>query len=69
HHDRAHDLLQLDPASGAVLDARPYAHQGAGGQLATSVFALHSGSYFGVPGRVVVMLSSLGMSLFFITGW
>ena len=69
HHDRAHDLLQLDPASGAILDARPYAGQGAGGQLATSVFALHSGSYFGVPGRVVVMLSSLGMSLFFITGW
>ncbi|HEL3812605.1 TPA: sulfite reductase flavoprotein subunit alpha [Stenotrophomonas maltophilia] len=69
HHDRAHDLLQLDPASGAVLEARPYVRQGAGGQLATSVFALHSGSYFGVPGRVVVMLSSLGMSLFFITGW
>ncbi|HIE4563822.1 TPA: PepSY domain-containing protein [Stenotrophomonas maltophilia] len=69
HHDRAHDLLQLDPASGAILDARPYARQGAGGQLATSVFALHSGSYFGAPGRVVVMLSSLGMSLFFITGW
>ncbi|HIE5095767.1 sulfite reductase flavoprotein subunit alpha [Stenotrophomonas maltophilia] len=69
HHDRAHDLLQLDPASGAVLDARPYDRQGTGGRLATSVFALHSGSYFGVPGRVVVMLSSLGMSLFFITGW
>ncbi|MBA0435511.1 iron-uptake factor [Stenotrophomonas maltophilia] len=69
HHDRAHDLLQLDPASGAVLDSRPYDRQGAGGQLATSVFALHSGSYFGLPGRVVVMLSSLGMSLFFITGW
>ena len=69
HHDRAHDLLQLDPASGAILDSRPYARQGAGAQLATSVFALHSGSYFGMPGRVVVMLSSLAMSLFFITGW
>lgn len=69
HHDRAHDLLQLDPASGAILDSRPYARQGAGAQLATSVFALHSGSYFSTPGRVVVMLSSLGMSLFFITGW
>jgi len=68
-HDRAHDLLQLDPGTGAVLDSRPYARQGTGGQLATSVFALHSGSYFGAPGRVVVMLSSLGMSLFFITGW
>ena len=69
HHDRAHDLLQLDPASGAILDARPYERQGAGGQLATSMFALHSGSYFGMPGRVVVMLSSLAMCLFFITGW
>ncbi|MEG0182490.1 MAG: sulfite reductase flavoprotein subunit alpha [Stenotrophomonas sp.] len=69
HHDRAHDLLQLDPASGAILDARPYARQNAGSQLATSMFALHSGSFFGVPGRIVVMLSSLGMSLFFITGW
>ncbi|MBS9727318.1 hypothetical protein JR047_24220, partial [Pseudomonas stutzeri] len=39
HNDRAHDLLQLDPASGAVLDARPYARQGAGGQLATSALA------------------------------
>lgn len=68
-HDRAHDLLQLDPATGAVLEARPYARQGAGGQLATSVFALHSGSYFGLPGRVVVMLSSAAMSVFFITGW
>jgi uncharacterized iron-regulated membrane protein len=48
---------------------RALARQGAGAQLATSVFALHSGSYFGMPGRVVVMLSSLGMSLFFITGW
>ena len=46
----AHDLLQLDPATGAVLEARPYARQGTGGQLATSVFALHSGSYFGLPG-------------------
>ena len=66
-HDRAHDLLQLDPATGAVW--RPYARQGTGGQLATSVFALHSGSYFGLPGRVVVMLSSAAMSVFFITGW
>lgn len=69
HHDRAHDLLQLDPGTGAVLDARPYARQGAGGQLTTSMFALHSGSFFGMPGRIVVMLSSLGMCLFFITGW
>ena len=69
HHDRAHDLLQLDPASGALLEARPYERQGSGGKLATSMFALHSGSYFGLPGRVVVMLSSLAMSLFFITGW
>ncbi len=68
-HDRAQDSLQLDPGSGAVLEYRPYAQLDAGGQVMTSMFALHSGSFFGLPGRVIVMLSSLCMTLFFITGW
>ncbi|WMJ70689.1 sulfite reductase flavoprotein subunit alpha [Stenotrophomonas sp. 24(2023)] len=69
HHDRAQDLLQLDPATGAILDYRPYATLTAGTKLTISMLALHSGSFFGVPGRIVLMLTSLAMSLFFITGW
>lgn len=69
HHDRAYDTLQIDPASGAVLDRRAYADLDGGEKVLGSVFALHSGSFFGLPGRLVVMLSSLLMVLFFVTGW
>lgn len=68
-HDRATDLVLIDPVSGAQLHFEPYAARNAGGKIAASMFALHSGSFFGLPGRVIVMLSSLAMLLFFITGW
>ena len=68
-HDRAQDIVQLDPASGALLSYQPYATQNAGGKAMVSVFALHSGSFFGLPGRIIVMLSSLAMVVFFVTGW
>ena len=68
-HDRAQDIVQLDPATGALLAYAPYRARNAGGKIIVSVFALHSGSFFGLPGRIIVMLSSLGMLVFFITGW
>lgn len=68
-HDRAQDILQLDPSTGALLAYEPYRSKNAGGKIIVSVFALHSGSFFGLPGRIIVMLSSLGMLVFFITGW
>lgn len=68
-HDRAYDSLELDPATGAVLSQETYADMPAGRKLLASVFALHSGSFFGLPGRVIVMVSAGGMSLFFVTGW
>jgi sulfite reductase (NADPH) flavoprotein alpha-component len=37
--------------------------------LLQSVYALHVGSYFGLPGRIIVTLASLSMPLFFVTGW
>jgi sulfite reductase (NADPH) flavoprotein alpha-component len=68
-HDRAYDSLELDPATGAVLSQETYADMPAGRKVLASVFALHSGSFFGLPGRVIVMVSAAGMSLFFVTGW
>jgi len=68
-HDRAQDILQLDPSTGALLSYEPYRSKTVGGKIIVSVFALHSGSFFGLPGRIIVMLSSLGMLVFFITGW
>ena len=68
-HDRAQDILQLDPASGALLQYQPYDTKDVGGKVMVSMFALHSGSFFGLPGRIIVMLSSLCMMVFFVTGW
>lgn len=68
-HDRAYDSLVLDPATGAVLSRETYADLPIGRKLLASLFALHSGSFFGLPGRVIFMVSAGGMSLFFVTGW
>ncbi len=68
-HDRAYDSLQLDPGTGATLQYQAYADMPLGRKLMASVLALHSGSFFGLPGRLVVTASALGMCLFFITGW
>ncbi|RBC42562.1 iron-uptake factor, partial [Xanthomonas oryzae pv. oryzae] len=68
-HDRAYNSLDIAPDSGALLQRQDYALLPRGQQLAVSMFPLHSGSFFGLPGRIVVMLASLGMSVFFVTGW
>ncbi|MFC6840264.1 PepSY domain-containing protein [Xanthomonas theicola] len=67
-HSRAFDSVEIDPHSGATV-RQDYRQQPLAQQLLSSVFALHSGSFFGLAGRVVVMLASLCMSLFFVTGW
>ncbi|WDS37020.1 sulfite reductase flavoprotein subunit alpha [Pseudoxanthomonas sp.] len=68
-HPRAFDSVDIDAATGQILKRTRYADQPLGRQLITSVFALHSGSFFGLPGRVLVMLASLCMPLFLVTGW
>ena len=68
-HDRALNQINLDPASGEVKSHDPYANKTLGSQLLTSVYALHTGSYFGLAGRIILTVSSLLMPLFFITGW
>lgn len=68
-HDRAFDILSLDPATGQVHKREVYTDKSLKAQLLQSVYALHVGSYFGLPGRIIVTLASLSMPLFFITGW
>src|SRR5690606_26397533 len=38
-------------------------------KVGASMFALHRGSFFGLPGVVLFMLASLLMPLFAVTGW
>ncbi|MDQ0706125.1 sulfite reductase (NADPH) flavoprotein alpha-component [Pseudomonas sp. W3I7] len=68
-HDRALNQINLDPGTGEVKSHDPYASKTLKSQLLTSIYALHTGSYFGWTGRIILTLSSLMMPLFFITGW
>nr|WP_283099365.1 sulfite reductase flavoprotein subunit alpha [Pseudomonas sp. MWU15-20650] len=68
-HDRALNQINLDPATGEVKSHDRYASKTLKSQLLTSVYALHTGSYFGLVGRIILTVSALCMPLFFITGW
>ena len=68
-HDRALNQINLDPATGTVKSHDRYASKSLKAQLLTSIYALHTGSYFGLVGRIILTVSSLCMPLFFITGW
>lgn len=68
-HPRAINRLSLDVASGAPLKHERYADKSLPQRLLASLYPLHTGEYFGQPGRVLMLLASLGMPLFFVTGW
>lgn len=68
-HDRVSDELTIDGISGAVVSATPYAARTLGEDIVTSVYELHRGAYFGIAGRIAILLSSLAMPLFTITGF
>jgi sulfite reductase (NADPH) flavoprotein alpha-component len=68
-HERALNTITLDPATGQIKRLERYADKSFKAQLLQSVYALHVGSYFGLPGRIIVTLASLSMPLFFVTGW
>ncbi|UVE18531.1 sulfite reductase flavoprotein subunit alpha [Pseudomonas sp. LS44] len=68
-HPRALNQIELDPTSGKITRHERYADKSFKAQLLASVYALHVGEYFGLPGRILMMLASAAMPLFFITGW
>lgn len=68
-HERAFNTVTLDPATGQIKRHERYTDKSFKAQLLQSVYALHVGSYFGLPGRIILTLASLTMPLFFVTGW
>ncbi|OAI92941.1 PepSY domain-containing protein [Pseudomonas putida] len=68
-HERALNTLTIDPANGQVKRQEVYNDKSFKAQLLTSIYALHVGSYWGLPGRIILTIASLGMPLFFVTGW
>jgi sulfite reductase (NADPH) flavoprotein alpha-component len=68
-HPRALNQITLDPANGQLKAVSRYADKSYGAQLLVSNYSLHTGSYWGLPGRIVITVAALLMPLFFITGW
>ena len=67
-HERAWNRLTLDVDQLTVVQHRRYADLPLNEKLMASMLPLHSGSFFGLPGRILMMLASLLIPLFVITG-
>lgn len=68
-HVRARGRMALNQQTGAMIRNEPYAEMTLGGQAQASIYALHVGSFFGLPGRIAMFLVSLALPGFAITGW
>lgn len=66
--DRMTDELRFDAATGALVKADRYATRSTGAVLAGNFYPLHTGAFFGMIGRILLMLSSITMPLFTVTG-
>ncbi len=66
--DRMTDELRFDAQTGALVKADRYAERDFGEIVAGNFYALHTGQFFGLPGRIVMLFSSLAMPLFTVTG-
>lgn len=67
-HERAFNTLAIDK-EGRVSKSERYQDKRLAAQLVSSIFPLHSGSYFGFVGVIVFAIASLAMPLFAVTGW
>ena len=67
-HERAWDSLRIDRESGVIVERHAHRDQPAGRRFVAALFPLHSGSWFGTPGRVLMALASLLMPLFTVSG-
>ena len=68
-HGRAWNTLKIDAKTGAVAGRELYADQPAGRRFVSSLFPLHSGHFFGLPGRIAMAIAALLLPLFTLTGF
>jgi len=60
--------IHVDGGTGAVRSIRHLAEGTAGDVIAAWQFPLHSGKAFGWPGRILICLSGIALSMFIVTG-
>lgn len=68
-HEHARNRMNIALQTGEIKQAEPYANKSRGSRFIAAIYPLHMGSYFGLPGRIIMTLAALLMPLFGITGW
>jgi sulfite reductase (NADPH) flavoprotein alpha-component len=68
-YDRALSRMRINPQTGAVGNQVRYRDKSTGERVLSSVYGLHMGTLFGLPGRILMTLAALCLPLFGITGW
>jgi sulfite reductase (NADPH) flavoprotein alpha-component len=66
--DRMTDTAQFQTGSGELVNVKRYRDRSVGAAVATNIFPIHSGAFFGMFGRIALFVSSLTLPLFAITG-
>lgn len=68
-HERARSRMVVMPQTGDIKQLELYEEKSFGGKAIAAIYPLHMGTFFGMPGRIVMTIASLIMPLFGITGW
>ena len=68
-HMRRTDRYSYDPKSYALKKRDLYDRRPLGTIITQSMYELHRGAFFGIPGRIIMLLTSLTMPLFTVTGF
>jgi len=63
------NTLVLDTETGAVKSHDLFSDKPAAQRVLVRNFDLHSGAYFGMPGRLFITFTSLMMPVLLVTGW
>lgn len=68
-HERARNRTVVSLPGGEIVQDERYAAKLAGGRFIAAIYPLHMGTYFGLPGRILMALAALSLPLFGISGW
>lgn len=69
-NDRQRSSMTINAVTGEIINHQPYAPlEPLGKRIYQGIYELHTGEWFGTPGRVINMVASLLMPLFTITGF
>ncbi len=67
-HNRADDAVTIDGATGKVLATDFAAQRPSSAVIVASMFEIHRGAFFGLPGRIVLFMTSISLPFFAISG-